>query len=61
MSSIINFNGEVDDLGTAKGTTADQREATYQYKNFSENLKQYVLQDLQNYEEIIVLVRELKY
>ena len=43
------------------GTTTKQREAKYQYKNFSENMKQYILQELHNPEDIIIMVRDLKY
>ena len=51
----------MEDFGTVLGTTYKQREAKYQYKKFSEKLKQYILREFQNPEEIIVLVRDLKY
>ena len=38
----------------------EQIEAKYQYKKFSENLKQYVIQELQNPEDIIALFWDLK-
>ena len=39
----------------------NQREAKDQYKKSSENLKQYVFWSFHNPEDIIVLVRYLKY
>ena len=60
-SSIRNFKGEVEDFGAVLGTTSEQREAKYQYKKFSKKLKQYILRVFHNPEDIIVLVRYLKY
>ena len=40
---------------------SEQREDKDQYKNFSKKLKQYILRELHNPEDIIVLVRYLKY
>ena len=60
MSSIRNFNGEVEDFGAVLGTMSEQREAKGQYKKFSEKLKQYILRVFQNTEDIIALVRDLK-
>ena len=42
------------------GITAKQRESKDQNKKFSEKLKQYILQEFQNPEEIFILVRDLK-
>ena len=39
----------------------EQRKAKHQYKKFRYKMKQYVLQELQNPEDIIVLVQYLKY
>ena len=50
----------MDDFGAVLGTTAEQREAKDQYKKFSENLKQYILRELHNPEDITMLVRYLK-
>ena len=60
MSSIKNFKGEVDDFGAVLGTTADQREAKDKCNNFNQKLKQYVIRELHNPEDIIVLVWYLK-
>ena len=43
-SLIGNFKGEVENFSAFLGTTAKQREAKYQYKNFREKLKRYILQ-----------------
>ena len=43
-------------FGALLGTTVDERESKYQYKKFSKKLRQYVLQELQNPEDIIVPV-----
>ena len=51
----------MEDLGAVLGATSEQREAKDQYKKFSEKMKQYILREFQNYEDIIVLVRDLKY
>ena len=59
-SSIWDFKGEVDYFGALLDTTVNQIEAKDQYKKFSENLKQYVIQELQNPEDIIALVWDLK-
>ena len=61
MSSIRNFKGEVEYFGLALGTMAEHREAKYQFNKFSEKLKQYLLQEFQNPEYIIVLVGDVKY
>ena len=37
---IQNFKGEVENFGAVLGTTAEQREAKYQYKKFDENMNQ---------------------
>ena len=44
----------------ALGTTSEQIESKYQYKKFRENLSEYILQEFQNTEDIIILVRYLK-
>ena len=59
-SLIRNFKGEVEDFGAVLGITSEQREAKDQYKKFSENLRQYILREYQNPEDIIVLVIYLK-
>ena len=59
-SSIRNFKVEVDNFGVVLGITAKQRESKDQNKKFSEKLKQYILQEFQNPEEIFILVRDLK-
>ena len=51
----------MEDLGAVLGATSEQIEAKDQYKKFSEKMKQYILREFQNYEDIIVLVRDLKY
>ena len=43
------------------GTTYEQREAKDQCNKFIENLKQYILRVFHNPEDIIVLIRDLKY
>ena len=53
---IRNFKGEVEDFGAVLGITSEQREAKDQYKKFSENLRQYILREYHNPEDIIVLV-----
>ena len=50
----------MEDFGTVLGTTYKQREAKYQYKKFSEKLKQYILREFQNPEDIIILFIYLK-
>ena len=40
---------------------SEQIEAKGQYKKFCEKMKQYVLREFQNREDIIILVRDLKY
>ena len=51
----------MEDFGAVLGTMSEQREAKDQYKKFSEKPKQYILRVFQNLEDIIVLVRYLKY
>ena len=51
----------MEDLGAVLGATSEQIEAKDQYKKFSEKMKQYILREFQNSEDIIVLVRDLKY
>ena len=51
----------MEDFGADLGTTSEQREAKDQYKKFSKMLKQYILRQFHNTEDIIVLVRYLKY
>ena len=51
----------MEDFGAVLGTTSEQREAKYKYNKFSEKLKQYTLIEFHNPEDIIVLVRDLKY
>ena len=60
MPSMQIFNGKVEESGIVLGNTDKQREANYQFKKFSEKLKQYVLQKCQNLEDIIILVRYKK-
>ena len=60
-SSIRNFMREVEDFGAVLGTTSEQREAEDQYKKCIEKLKQYILRVFQNNEDVIVLVRYIKY
>ena len=60
-SFIRKFKVKVDGFGTVLGTTAEQREFEDQYKNFSKNLKQYIQLEFRNTEDIIVLIRDLKY
>ena len=61
ISLISCFKWKVDDPGTVLGNTAKQREANDQYNKFSEKLKQYILRELHNPEDIIVMVWDLKY
>ena len=56
-----NFKGEVEHFGAVLGATSEQREAKDQYKKFSKKLKQYIIREFQNPEDIVVLVRDLKY
>ena len=42
-SSIRNFQGEVEEFVAVLGTKAEQKEAKYQFKKFSNKLKLYVL------------------
>ena len=50
------FWGKVEKFSTVLGTTFEQRKASNLFNKYSENLKQYVIRELQNPEEIIVLV-----
>ena len=47
----------MEEFDAVLGTRAKQREEKYQFENFSEKLKQYVLQKLRNPKDIIILVR----
>ena len=49
----------MEQFGAVLGITAKQREAKYQFKRISENLKQYV-QEFHNPVDIIVLARDVK-
>ena len=51
----------MEDFGAVLGTTYEQREAKDQCKRFGEKLKQYILRVFHNSEDIIVMVRDLKY
>ena len=51
----------MEDFGAVLGTSSEQREAKDQHNKFSKNLKNYILRVLHNPEDIIVLVRYLKY
>ena len=57
----MNFKGWVDDFGAVLGTAAKQIEAKDQYKKFRNKIKNDVLRELQNTEDIIVLIQDLKY
>ena len=48
----------MEDLGVVLGTLSEKREAKDQYKKFNEKLKQYILGEIQNPEDIIFLVRD---
>ena len=56
-SLIRIFKWEVDNFGVVLGNTINEIEAKDQYSNFSEKLKQYILLEFQNTEDITILVR----
>ena len=56
-----NFKNQLEYFGAVLETTAEQREDKYQLNKFSDKLKQYVLQEFHNPEDIIVIVRYVEY
>ena len=59
-SSVLSFKGEVEGVAATLGTTAERRKIKDEFQIFSEKLKQYLLREFKNPEDIIVLVRDIK-
>ena len=51
----------MEEFGALLRTTAEKREAKDQYNNLSKKIKQYLLQEFYNPEDITILVRDIKY